>query len=30
LMDLAKRSNWQQCTKCSNMVELTRGCFHMM
>ncbi|KAH6633709.1 hypothetical protein C7974DRAFT_309160 [Boeremia exigua] len=29
LMDAAKRSKWQQCTKCSNMVELAQGCFHM-
>lgn len=30
LMDVAKRSKWQQCTKCKNMVELAHGCFHMM
>ena len=30
LMDLAKRSKWQRCTKCNNMVELDRGCLHMM
>jgi E3 ubiquitin-protein ligase RNF144 len=29
LMDTAKRSRWQQCTKCKNMVELSSGCFHM-
>lgn len=29
LMDLAKRSRWQQCTNCNNMVELDHGCFHM-
>jgi E3 ubiquitin-protein ligase RNF144 len=29
LMDFAKRSKWQQCTKCKNMVELIQGCFHM-
>ena len=29
LMDAAKRSKWQQCTKCNNMVELAQGCFHM-
>ena len=29
LMDAAKRSKWQQCTKCKNMVELAQGCFHM-
>jgi E3 ubiquitin-protein ligase RNF144 len=29
LMDVAKRSKWQQCTKCKNMVELATGCFHM-
>lgn len=29
LMDMAKRSKWQQCTKCKNMVELEVGCFHM-
>jgi E3 ubiquitin-protein ligase RNF144 len=29
LMDLAKRSKWQQCTKCKNMVQLEEGCFHM-
>lgn len=29
LMDCAKRSKWQQCTKCKNMVELVQGCFHM-
>jgi len=27
LMDAAKRSKWQQCTKCNNMVELAQGCF---
>jgi E3 ubiquitin-protein ligase RNF144 len=29
LMDAAKRSKWQQCTKCKTMVELSTGCFHM-
>lgn len=29
LMDVAKRSKWQQCTNCKNMVELVEGCFHM-
>jgi hypothetical protein len=29
LMDSAKRSKWQQCERCKNMVELTFGCFHM-
>ena len=29
LMDVAKRSRWQQCTKCSNMVELAQVCSHM-
>jgi E3 ubiquitin-protein ligase RNF144 len=29
LMDVAKRSKWQQCTKCNKMEELTQGCFHM-
>jgi E3 ubiquitin-protein ligase RNF144 len=29
LMNLAKRSKWQQCTNCHTMVELDRGCFHM-
>lgn len=29
LMDVARRSRWQQCTKCNNMVELEQGCFHM-
>ncbi|XPT04322.1 hypothetical protein M3J09_013402 [Ascochyta lentis] len=29
LMDAAKRSKWQQCTRYSNMVELAQGCFHM-
>ncbi|OAK99240.1 hypothetical protein IQ06DRAFT_204302, partial [Phaeosphaeriaceae sp. SRC1lsM3a] len=29
LMDIAKRSKWQQCSKCKNMVELEHGCFHM-
>jgi E3 ubiquitin-protein ligase RNF144 len=29
LMDAAKCSKWQQCTKCNNMVELAQGCFHM-
>lgn len=29
LMDAAKRSKWQQCAKCNNMVELSQGCFHM-
>jgi E3 ubiquitin-protein ligase RNF144 len=29
LMDAARRSRWQQCTKCKNMVELSSGCFHM-
>jgi E3 ubiquitin-protein ligase RNF144 len=29
LIDAAKRSRWQQCTKCRNMVELSSGCFHM-
>ena len=30
LMDVAKRSKWQQCSKCKNMIELSHGCFHMM
>jgi E3 ubiquitin-protein ligase RNF144 len=30
LMDVAKRSKWQQCTNCKNMVELEVGCFHML
>jgi E3 ubiquitin-protein ligase RNF144 len=29
LMDVARRSRWQQCTQCNNMVELEQGCFHM-
>lgn len=29
LMDVAKRSKWQSCAKCNNMVELIEGCFHM-
>ncbi|KAF3040566.1 hypothetical protein E8E11_000394 [Didymella keratinophila] len=29
LKDVAKRSKWQQCTECNNMVELAQGCFHM-
>lgn len=29
LMDVAKRSKWQQCSNCKNMVELEQGCFHM-
>lgn len=29
LMDAAKRSKWQQCLRCKNMVELVTGCFHM-
>ena len=29
LMDVARRSRWQQCTKCHHMVELVQGCFHM-
>lgn len=29
LMDAAKRSKWQQCTKCNNMIELAQGCFHL-
>ncbi|ORY10069.1 hypothetical protein BCR34DRAFT_439487, partial [Clohesyomyces aquaticus] len=29
LLDVAKRSLWQQCKSCKNMVELTHGCFHM-
>jgi E3 ubiquitin-protein ligase RNF144 len=29
LMDFARRSKWQQCTKCKNMVELAHSCFHM-
>lgn len=29
LMDAAKRSKWQQCSNCNNMVELSQGCFHM-
>jgi E3 ubiquitin-protein ligase RNF144 len=29
LMDAAKRSRWQLCTKCRNMVALSSGCFHM-
>ncbi|KAF2477171.1 uncharacterized protein BDR25DRAFT_158520, partial [Lindgomyces ingoldianus] len=29
LMDAAKRSKWQQCLRCNNMVELAVGCFHM-
>lgn len=29
LMDVARRSRWQQCAKCKNMVELEQGCFHM-
>jgi hypothetical protein len=30
LMDAAKRSKWQVCGHCKNMVELSVGCFHMM
>lgn len=29
LMDVAKRSKWQVCNNCNNMVELETGCFHM-
>lgn len=29
LMDAAKRSKWQTCGKCKNMVELAAGCYHM-
>lgn len=29
LMDTAKSSKYQQCSKCKNMVELAQGCFHM-
>lgn len=29
LMEVAKRSKWQQCTKCKDMIELVQGCFHM-
>ncbi|KAF2655140.1 hypothetical protein K491DRAFT_679106 [Lophiostoma macrostomum CBS 122681] len=30
LMDAAKRSKWQMCSNCKNMVELSSGCFHML
>jgi E3 ubiquitin-protein ligase RNF144 len=29
LMDAAKRSKWQQCSRCKNLVELGWGCYHM-
>ncbi|KAF2788360.1 hypothetical protein K505DRAFT_255736 [Melanomma pulvis-pyrius CBS 109.77] len=29
LMDTAKRSKWQQCSRCKTLVELNLGCFHM-
>lgn len=29
LMAVAKRSKWQQCSRCKTMVELSQGCFHM-
>ena len=29
LLDAAKRSHWQRCQKCRNMVELSHGCYHM-
>ncbi|KAF2640459.1 hypothetical protein P280DRAFT_319736 [Massarina eburnea CBS 473.64] len=29
LQDEAKRSKWQQCSECKNMVELSAGCFHI-
>jgi hypothetical protein len=29
LIDVAKRSKWQKCSNCNNMVELSQGCFHM-
>ncbi|KAH7347558.1 ibr finger domain-containing protein [Plectosphaerella cucumerina] len=30
VLDLAKEQGWQQCKKCSRVVELGRGCYHMM
>lgn len=29
LLERAKRSHWQQCSRCKQMVELSYGCFHM-
>ncbi|PSN67710.1 hypothetical protein BS50DRAFT_457483, partial [Corynespora cassiicola Philippines] len=30
LMDVAKRSKWQECSRCKNLVELVQGCYHMV
>jgi hypothetical protein len=29
VLDLAKEQGWQQCKKCSRVVELGQGCYHM-
>ncbi|CAN6556895.1 unnamed protein product [Malus baccata var. baccata] len=29
LNSLAKKKHWRQCIKCSNMVELAEGCYHI-
>jgi E3 ubiquitin-protein ligase RNF144 len=29
LLDAAKSSRWQKCTKCKNLIELAHGCLHM-
>ncbi|CDP08926.1 unnamed protein product [Coffea canephora] len=30
LSSLAKRNSWQQCIKCSHMIELDVGCYHII
>lgn len=30
LEKLAKRKGWQRCSKCSRLIELRTGCYHMM
>uniref|UniRef100_A0A7N0VDB8 RBR-type E3 ubiquitin transferase n=1 Tax=Kalanchoe fedtschenkoi TaxID=63787 RepID=A0A7N0VDB8_KALFE len=29
LKSLAKLKHWRQCIKCSNMIELSEGCYHI-
>lgn len=30
VLDMAKVEGWQRCYSCNHLVELTRGCFHMI
>lgn len=30
VLDMAKDNGWQRCYSCKHVVELTRGCFHMI